>query len=138
MTSLARRTEAASDDNEFPKTLFDKVWQTHEVHRSESGQSLLWVDRHFVHEGSFHAFNKLSERQLPVARPDLTFGIADHYVPTQARDLAEVADTKVRSMIEQLSHNTQRHGVTLFGLEDPRQGIVHVLGPSRGLLNPVW
>ncbi|WP_144980375.1 3-isopropylmalate dehydratase large subunit [Halomonas sp. C22] len=119
-----------------PKTLFDKVWQTHEVHRSESGQSLLWVDRHFVHEGSFHAFNKLSERQLPVARPDLTFGIADHYVPTQARDLADVADAKVRSMIEQLSHNTRQHGVTLFGLEDPRQGIVHVLGPEQGLTQP--
>ena len=75
-----------------PTTLFDKVWRAHEVHRSESGQSLLWIDRHFVHEGSFHAFNKLAERALPVARPDLTFGIADHYVPTLARDLAGVAD----------------------------------------------
>lgn len=119
-----------------PTTLFDKVWQAHEVHRSESGQSLLWIDRHFVHEGSFHAFNKLAERQLSVARPDLTFGIADHYVPTIARDLAGVADPKVRSMIEQLSQNTQQHGVTLFGLDDPRQGIVHVLGPEQGLTQP--
>lgn len=79
-----------------PTTLFDKVWRAHEVHRSESGQSLLWIDRHFVHEGSFHAFNKLAERQLPVARPDLTFGIADHYVPTLTRDLAGVADPKAR------------------------------------------
>ena len=119
-----------------PTTLFDKVWRAHEIHRSESGQSLLWIDRHFVHEGSFHAFNKLGERQLPVARPDLTFGIADHYVPTLARDLEGVADPKVRSMIEQLSDNTQRHGVTLFGLNDPRQGIVHVLGPEQGLTQP--
>jgi|LGOV01.1.fsa_nt_gb 3-isopropylmalate/(R)-2-methylmalate dehydratase large subunit len=119
-----------------PTTLFDKVWRAHEVHRSESGQSLLWIDRHFVHEGSIHAFNKLAERQLPVARPDLTFGIADHYVPTLTRDLAGVADPKVRSMIELLSHNTQRHGVTLFGLDDPRQGIVHVLGPEQGLTQP--
>ncbi|EHA13788.1 3-isopropylmalate dehydratase large subunit [Halomonas sp. HAL1] len=119
-----------------PTTLFDKVWRAHEVHRSESGQSLLWIDRHFVHEGSFHAFNKLGERALPVARPDLTFGIADHYVPTLARDLAGVADPKVRSMIEQLSQNTQQHGVTLFGLDDPRQGIVHVLGPEQGLTQP--
>lgn len=119
-----------------PTTLFDKVWRAHEIHRSESGQSLLWIDRHFVHEGSFHAFNKLGERQLPVARPDLTFGIADHYVPTLSRDLESVADPKVRSMIEQLSDNTQRHGVTLFGLDDPRQGIVHVMGPEQGLTQP--
>ena len=119
-----------------PTTLFDKVWRAHEIHRSESGQSLLWIDRHFVHEGSFHAFNKLGERQLPVARPDLTFGIADHYVPTLSRDLESVADPKVRSMIEQLSSNTQRHGVTLFGLDDPRQGIVHVMGPEQGLTQP--
>ncbi|MDQ7732396.1 3-isopropylmalate dehydratase large subunit [Halomonas sp. SpR1] len=119
-----------------PTTLFDKVWRAHEVHRSESGQSLLWIDRHFVHEGSFHAFNKLAERQLPVARPDLTFGIADHYVPTLSRDLAGAADPKVRSMIEQLSQNTQQNGVTLFGLDDPRQGIVHVLGPEQGLTQP--
>lgn len=119
-----------------PTTLFDKVWRAHEIHRSESGQSLLWIDRHFVHEGSFHGFNKLAERALSVARPDLTFGIADHYVPTQARELEGVADPKVRSMIEQLSDNTQRHGVTLFGLDDPRQGIVHVLGPEQGLTQP--
>lgn len=66
----------------MPTTLFDKVWDAHEILRGESGQSLLWIDRHFVHEGSFHAFNKLHERELSVARPDLTFGIADHYVPT--------------------------------------------------------
>ncbi|WP_447956290.1 3-isopropylmalate dehydratase large subunit [Vreelandella sp. EE7] len=119
-----------------PTTLFDKVWRAHEVHRSESGQSLLWIDRHFVHEGSFHAFNKLGERELPVAQPALTFGIADHYVPTQSRHLAQVADPKVRSMIEQLTDNTAKHDVTLFGLDDPRQGIVHVMGPEQGLTQP--
>ncbi|MCB8889048.1 3-isopropylmalate dehydratase large subunit [Vreelandella malpeensis] len=119
-----------------PTTLFDKVWRAHEVHRSESGQSLLWIDRHFVHEGSFHAFNKLAERELPVARPALTFGIADHYVPTRSRSLEQVDDAKVRSMIEQLTDNTTRHGVTLFGLDDPRQGIVHVMGPEQGLTLP--
>ncbi|GHE21752.1 3-isopropylmalate dehydratase large subunit [Halomonas urumqiensis] len=120
----------------MPTTLFDKVWDAHEIHRSESGQSLLWIDRHFVHEGSFHAFNKLHERELPVARPDLTFGIADHYVPTLTRHLEEIGDAKVRGMIEQLSDNTTRHGIALFGLNDPRQGIVHVLGPEQGLTQP--
>ncbi|MBE0487569.1 MAG: 3-isopropylmalate dehydratase large subunit [Halomonas sp.] len=119
-----------------PTTLFDKVWDAHEIHRTDGGESLLWIDRHFVHEGSFHAFNKLRERGLPVARPDLTFGIADHYVPTLTRRLDDIADAKVRGMIEQLSDNTREHGITLFGLDDPRQGIVHVLGPEQGLTQP--
>ncbi|MFY0989817.1 3-isopropylmalate dehydratase large subunit [Halomonas sp. C05BenzN] len=120
----------------MPTTLFDKVWDAHEIHRSESGESLLWIDRHFVHEGSFHAFNKLRERGLPVARPDLTFGIADHYVPTLTRRLDAIGDARIRGMIEQLSDNTREHGITLFGLDDPRQGIVHVLGPEQGLTQP--
>ncbi|WP_412031233.1 3-isopropylmalate dehydratase large subunit [Halomonas sp. LR3S48] len=120
----------------MPTTLFDKVWDAHEILRDESGQSLLWIDRHFVHEGSFHAFNKLRERSLSVARPDLTFGIADHYVPTLTRRLDAIGDTKVRGMIEQLADNTHEHGITLFGLDDPRQGIVHVLGPEQGLTQP--
>ncbi|MFQ3789050.1 3-isopropylmalate dehydratase large subunit [Halomonas sp. A29] len=120
----------------MPTTLFDKVWDAHEILRSESGQSLLWIDRHFVHEGSFHAFNKLHERELTVARPDLTFGIADHYVPTLTRRLDDIVDPKVRGMIEQLSANARKHGITLFGLDDPRQGIVHVLGPEQGLTQP--
>ncbi|QOR39961.1 3-isopropylmalate dehydratase large subunit [Billgrantia diversa] len=119
-----------------PKTLFDKVWDAHEILRSESGQSLVWIDRHFVHEGSFHAFNKLRERELSVARADLTFGIADHYVPTLTRHLEDIGDAKVRGMIEQLAANTREHGITLFGLDDPRQGIVHVLGPEQGLTQP--
>nr|WP_104203942.1 3-isopropylmalate dehydratase large subunit [Halomonas saliphila] len=120
----------------MPTTLFDKVWDAHEILRGESGQSLLWIDRHFVHEGSFHAFNKLRERSLSVARPDLTFGIADHYVPTLTRRLDAIGDAKVRGMIEQLEGNTHEHGITLFGLDDPRQGIVHVLGPEQGLTQP--
>ncbi|MCE8021324.1 3-isopropylmalate dehydratase large subunit [Halomonas sp. MCCC 1A11036] len=120
----------------MPTTLFDKVWDAHEILRSESGQSLLWIDRHFVHEGSFHAFNKLRDRGLGVARPDLTFGIADHYVPTLTRRLDAIGDAKVRSMIEQLTDNTREHGIPLFGLDDPRQGIVHVLGPEQGLTQP--
>ncbi|EWH03623.1 isopropylmalate isomerase [Halomonas sp. BC04] len=120
----------------MPTTLFDKVWDAHEIHRSEDGNSLLWIDRHFVHEGSFHAFNKLRERSLPVARADLTLGVADHYVPTLTRSLDDIGDAKVRGMIEQLADNTREHGITLFGLDDPRQGIVHVLGPEQGLTQP--
>lgn len=68
------------------RTLLDKLWERHEIARDERGASLLWVDRHFVHEGSHHAFRKLAERDLPVARSDLTFGVVDHYAPTTARD----------------------------------------------------
>ena len=66
-----------------PATLFDKVWSAHEVLRREDGASLLWVDRHLVHEGSHHAFGKIGERGLPVAEPGLTFGVVDHYAPTR-------------------------------------------------------
>lgn len=117
------------------KTLFDKVWEAHEICRDEEGQSLLWVDRHLAHEGSFHAFNKLAERNLPVRHPELTVGIADHYVPTISRNLIAV-QPKVRSVIEQLVENTRKHNVTLIGLDDPRQGIVHVVGPEQGITQP--
>ena len=119
-----------------PSTLFDKVWNAHEILRDDDGRALLWIDRHFVHEGSFHAFDKLREGDLAVARPDLTFGIADHYVPTLRRRGEPVGDPAIRGMIEQLDDNTQRNGIALFGLDDPRQGIVHVVGPEQGLTQP--
>jgi len=117
------------------KTLFDKIWQAHEICQNEEGQSLLWVDRHLAHEGSFHAFNKLAERSLSVLHPECTIGIADHYVPTTSRNLIAV-QPKVRSVIQQLIDNTHRHGVRLIGLDDPRQGIVHVVGPEQGITQP--
>ncbi|WP_341990681.1 3-isopropylmalate dehydratase large subunit [Azorhizobium sp. AG788] len=117
------------------RTLFDKVWDLHEVVRREDGQSLLWIDRHFLHEGSFHAFDKLAARSAQVARPDLTFGVEDHYVPTRVRVLAQM-DPAIRRMMEQLRANTLRHRVRLFDLDDPGQGIVHVVGPEQGLTLP--
>lgn len=119
-----------------PSTLFDKIWNAHEILRDDDGRSLLWIDRHFVHEGSFHAFDKLREGDLAVARPDLTFGIADHYVPTLRQRGEPVGDPAIRGMIEQLDDNTRRNGIALFGLDDPRQGIVHVVGPEQGLTQP--
>ncbi len=118
-----------------PRTLFDKVWDAHEIHRGDHGRSLLWIDRHLVHEGSFHAFDKLKTRGLPVARPDLSFGMADHYVPTVNRHSGSV-DAGIMAMVTRLEANTRAHGVRLFGLDDPRQGIVHVVGPEQGLTLP--
>ncbi|MEL7277603.1 MAG: 3-isopropylmalate dehydratase large subunit [Pseudomonadota bacterium] len=114
------------------QTLMDKLWAAHEVLRREDGASLLWVDRHLVHEGSHHAFAKITERGLPVAEPGLTTGVVDHYAPTRgtARDPAIV------EMISRLERNCADHAIVCYGLNDPRQGIVHVIGPEQGLTLP--
>ncbi len=118
-----------------PLTLFDKLWRSHVVTERDDGLALLWIDRHFVHEGSHHAFGQVAARGAAVARPDLTFGVADHYVPTRGRD-RPIADPSIARMVDQLSANTANHGITLFGLDDPRQGIVHVTGTEQGLTLP--
>ena len=114
------------------RTLLDKLWESHEILRRPDGASLLWVDRHLVHEGSHHAFGKIAERGLNVAEPDLTFGVADHYAPTRPGNSTEAIDR----MVTTLGKNTTRHGLRSFDLEDPRQGIVHVIGPELGLTLP--
>lgn len=116
------------------RTLFDKVWSAHEVLRREDGASLLWVDRHLVHEGSHHAFAALAARALPVAAPDLTFAVVDHYAPTRNREA--ITDKTIARMIATLESNAAAHGIRCFGLKDPRQGIVHVIGPEQGLTLP--
>jgi 3-isopropylmalate/(R)-2-methylmalate dehydratase large subunit len=118
-----------------PQTLIDKLWSAHEIARREDGAALLWVDRHYVHEGSFLAFSQLQKRGRAVAEPELTFGIADHYVPTRGRDHA-IADASIAAMVTTLAANTSASGISLFGLGDPRQGIVHVVGPEQGLTLP--
>jgi 3-isopropylmalate/(R)-2-methylmalate dehydratase large subunit len=118
-----------------PQTLIDKLWSAHEVARREDGATLLWVDRHFVHEGSFHAFSQMKARGCTVAEPGLTFGVADHYVPTRGRDRG-IPDPEIAQMVRNLEANTAENNITLFGLHDPRQGIVHVVGPEQGLTLP--
>lgn len=117
-----------------PSTLLDKLWDAHEILRREDGTSLLWVDRHLVHEGSHHAFARLAERGQRVAEPRLTFAVADHYAPTRGRD--RIADPDIARMIGTLERNAADHGLEIFGLRDPRQGIVHVVGPEQGLTLP--
>jgi 3-isopropylmalate/(R)-2-methylmalate dehydratase large subunit len=118
---------------ERPRTIIDKIWDAHAIVARDNGDTLLWVDRHFVHEGSHHAFGQLAARGSKVSRPDLTFGVADHYVATRPH-----ADQRadVRAMVDKLAHNTRLHGVTCFGLGDPRQGITHVVAPELGLTLP--
>ncbi len=118
-----------------PRTLFDKVWAAHEIVRSDNGEALLWVDRHYVHEGSFHAFTRLDERREAVAEPSLTFAVADHYVPTRPSP-ASTGNPESAGMVRTLEQNCAKHHISLFGLRDPRQGIVHVVGPEQGLTLP--
>jgi 3-isopropylmalate/(R)-2-methylmalate dehydratase large subunit len=115
-----------------PRTLLEKLWTAHEVLQRDDGTSLLWVDRHLVHEGSHHAFAKLEERGLQVTAPELTFGVVDHYAPTRAGTVAP----DIRRMIKTLGENAKAHRVELFDLHDPGQGIVHVIGPEQGLTLP--
>jgi len=116
------------------KTLLDKLWDAHVIVTRDDGAALLWVDRHYVHEGSHHAFGRLAARGLSVAEPALTIGVADHYVPT--RRAGGIADPDIARMVQTLSDNAAKHGFRLFGLNDPRQGIVHVTGPEQGLTLP--
>jgi 3-isopropylmalate/(R)-2-methylmalate dehydratase large subunit len=116
------------------KTLFDTLWDAHVIVEREDGEALLWVDRHFVHEGSHHAFRAVEARGAALAEPGLTFGVADHYVPTSGRP--EIPDPEIAGMVTRLSENAARYGIRHFDLGDPAQGIVHVIGPEQGLTLP--
>ncbi|MDU8925943.1 3-isopropylmalate dehydratase large subunit [Alisedimentitalea sp. MJ-SS2] len=117
-----------------PQTMLDKLWAAHEVLQREDCVSLMWVDRHLVHEGSHHAFAKIKERGLPVAEPELTFAVVDHYAPTRGR--SKIADPQIARMIDTLRGNAQAHDLKMYDLSDPRQGIVHVVGPEEGITLP--
>lgn len=116
-------------------TLLDKIWAAHEIERGADGQSLLFVDRHLVHDGSRQAFEQLEEEGRSVRRPDCTFATADHYVPTRGGDEG-FPDSRIREMVTSLSESARRWGIRHYGLGNPRQGIVHVIGPELGLTQP--
>ena len=120
----------------IPQTLFEKIWRRHTILEREDGQTLLYVDLHLLHDGSAPAFAMLRERGLKPRRPDLNVGTPDHYVPTDSRGLARISDPERRAMAEALTKDSAAAGIALFDLEDPRQGIVHVVGPEQGLSQP--
>ncbi len=119
-----------------PQTLFDKIWAQHVVTQRDDGQSLLYVDRHLVQDGSAPAFEMLRQRGLPVRVPERAFATPDHYVPTGSRELTSIADPEKRAMAQALEDDCASAGIRFFGLEDERQGIVHVVGPEQGLSLP--
>ncbi len=118
------------------KTLFDKIWDRHIVHQQPGQPALLYIDCHLVHEvTSAQAFEGLRLNGRPVRRPDLTFATMDHNVPTTDRTLPIVDDIS-RKQIDTLEKNCREFGVTLYDLDSPHQGIVHVIGPELGLSQP--
>jgi 3-isopropylmalate/(R)-2-methylmalate dehydratase large subunit len=118
-----------------PKTLFDKIWDAHVVVTREDGQSLIYVDRVLVQEGTFHAFDKLRRQGLKVRHTERVFAFADHYVPTTGRD-RPIADPEVAAMVARQREDAAEFGIRLFGLNDPAQGILHVVAPEQGLTLP--
>ncbi len=119
-----------------PRTLFEKVWDDHVVRSAPGEPDLLYIDLHLVHEvTSPQAFDSLRLAGRTVRRPDLTLATIDHGVPTAGRELG-IRDPLSKRQIDTLIANCTAFGVTLFGLDDPRQGIVHVISPEQGSTQP--
>ena len=118
------------------KTLFEKIWDAHVVRQLPDGSCLIYIDRHLVHEvTSPQAFDGLRMAGRKIRRPELTYATMDHNVPTTA-DRLEIKDPVSRAQVEALEKNCREFGVQLYGLNDDRQGIVHVIGPELGITLP--
>ena len=121
---------------EAPSTLFDKIWQRHVVQERDDGRTLLYVDRHLLQDGSAPAFAMLRQRGLVPRSPERAFATPDHYIPTHSRSLADVRDPESARMAQALAEDTAHAGIPMFGVDDARQGIVHVVAPEQGLSQP--
>src|SRR5438105_3991194 len=119
-----------------PRTIIEKLWNSHVVHEQPGAPTLLYIDLHLVHEvTSPQAFEGLRRRGLKVRRPDLTFATADHSIPTTDRSLP-IVDQIAAKQLDQLEANCKQFGIPLEGIHGKRQGIVHVIGPELGLTQP--
>jgi len=118
------------------KTLFEKIWDRHVVRQIDGGPSILFIDKHFIHEvTSPQAFKGLAARGLPVFRPERVVATADHNVPTLNQHLP-IKDELSRIQVDELKRNCKDFNIELYGLGHPFQGIVHVIGPELGLTQP--
>ena len=116
------------------KTLYEKIWNNHVVYEEPGKPSLLYIDRHLLHEGSTPAFGRLAKRGRRLRRPDLSFATADHYVLTSPGAFA--TDPEIIGMIESLARYTGEQQIPYFGVGEDRRGIVHIVGPEQGLTLP--
>ena len=118
------------------QTIYDKIWNEHLVHEQEDGTSLLFVDRHLIHEvTSPQAFEGLRNSKRKVRQPKLTLAVADHNVPTTDRSKG-ISDIESKIQVDTLDKNCKEFGIQLFGMNDKRQGIVHIIGPEQGFTQP--
>ena len=118
------------------KTLFDKIWDSHVVRSIENGPDVIYIDRHYMHEvTSPMAFNGLKQRGIKVFRPEKTIATADHNIPTKDQHL-EIKDEISRKQVEKLEENCKTYGIEYFGLNNPKNGVVHVVGPELGYTLP--
>jgi len=120
----------------MPQTLYDKIWNEHIVHQQDDGITLLYVDRHLIHEvTSPQAFEGLRLSKRKVRKPNLTLAVADHNVPTTNRSKG-IDDKESKIQVEELEKNCKEFDIKLFGMNDNRQGIVHIIGPEQGFTQP--
>ncbi len=120
----------------MPYTIYDKIWNEHLVHQQEDGTSLLFVDRHLIHEvTSPQAFEGLRSSNRKVRQPKLTLAVADHNVPTTDRTKG-ISDKESKIQVDTLDSNCKEFGIQIFGMNDKRQGIVHIIGPEQGFTQP--
>lgn len=118
------------------KTLFDKIWDRHVVETIEGGPDILYIDRHYIHEvTSPQAFTGLENRNVPLLHPEKTVATADHNIPTKGQHLP-IQEALSRQQVKTLAENCEKHGVDLYGLNHPYNGIVHVIGTELGLSQP--
>ncbi|NDD16325.1 MAG: 3-isopropylmalate dehydratase large subunit, partial [Chitinophagia bacterium] len=118
------------------KTIFDKIWDKHVVKIIEGGPSVLYIDKHLIHEvTSPQAFSGIEKRGAKLFRPKQIVATADHNVPTINQHLP-ISDQLSKFQVDTLIENCKKHGVELYGLGHPNQGIVHVIGPELGITQP--
>ncbi|HUY68314.1 MAG TPA: 3-isopropylmalate dehydratase large subunit [Alphaproteobacteria bacterium] len=120
-----------------PQTLYDKIWNSHVVHRQDDGTCLIYIDRHLVHEvTSPQAFEGLRAARRKVRRPEATLAVADHNVPTTPDRARGIREEESRIQVDALTGNAREFGIEYFSMDDARQGIVHVIGPEQGFTLP--
>jgi 3-isopropylmalate/(R)-2-methylmalate dehydratase large subunit len=122
----------------MPRTLYDKIWESHLVHQQDDGVCLMYVDRHLIHEvTSPQAFEGLRVAHREVRRPDATLAVPDHNVPTTPeRKQGIIKDETARIQLDTLAENCKEFGITYYDMDDKRQGIVHIVGPEQGFTQP--
>src|SRR4029453_13362669 len=123
--------------NSMPKTLYDKIWDSHIVVPQTDAPDIIFIDLHLIYEvTSPQVFEELKGGGPPLLRADLTLGTEDHSIPTTTRVLSPTQDREAYDQVTQLETNCREFGVRLYGLGSDQQGIVHVIGPELGITQP--